>query len=85
MGETLGRVIDITGPYKDVIKQLNMPASYVILDRVVWGVSALLGRVEAENAWRGILAEYRKGAPPATELGEIELAWRKTHPAKQNP
>ena len=53
-----------------------MPTSYVILDRVVWGVSALLGRLNATNNWRGILAEYRKDAPPCTELGKIEEAWR---------
>ena len=60
-----------------VIASLNMPTSYVILDRVVWGVSALLGRLEATNNWRGILSEYRKGTPPCTELGRIEAAWRR--------
>jgi hypothetical protein len=43
---------------------------------VVWGISALLGRLEATNNWRGILSEYRKGTPPVTELGEAEAAWR---------
>ena len=75
-GEALARIIDLNGPYADVIRSLNMPTSFVILDRVVWGVSALLGRLEARNRWRGILAEYRKGAPPVTELGEVEAAWR---------
>jgi len=64
------------GQYGDVIRLLNMPTSYVILDRVVWGMSALLGRLHATNQWRGLLAEYRKGAPPCTELGRIEAAWR---------
>jgi hypothetical protein len=52
-----------------------MPPSFVILDRVVWGVSALLGRLEAEGPWRAILAEYRRGAFPATALGAIDAAW----------
>jgi hypothetical protein len=47
----------------------------VILDRVVWGVSALMGRLEADNRWRGILQEYRHGGPPVTDLGELEAAW----------
>ena len=64
------------GEYGDVIRILNMPTSYVILDRVVWGMSALLGRLHATNNWRGLLAEYRKGDPPTTELGRIEAAWR---------
>jgi predicted unusual protein kinase regulating ubiquinone biosynthesis (AarF/ABC1/UbiB family) len=76
VGETLGKVLDLTGPYRDVMSTLNIPASYVILDRVVWGMTALLGRLRAHGPWRAILAEYRKGAPPATELGRIEAAWR---------
>jgi predicted unusual protein kinase regulating ubiquinone biosynthesis (AarF/ABC1/UbiB family) len=75
-GNALGRLIDINGPYSDIIHSLNMPTSFVILDRVVWGMSALLGRMGATNRWRAILAEYREGAPPATELGRIEAAWR---------
>jgi predicted unusual protein kinase regulating ubiquinone biosynthesis (AarF/ABC1/UbiB family) len=73
--EALRNVMDLQGPYADVIKNLNMPPSFVILDRVVWGVSALLGRLEARNKWRGILQEYRHGGPPVTPLGEAELAW----------
>jgi predicted unusual protein kinase regulating ubiquinone biosynthesis (AarF/ABC1/UbiB family) len=74
--KALQRVVDVQGEYGDVIKLLNMPPSYVILDRVVWGMSALLGRLHASNNWRGLLAEYRKGDPPCTELGRIEAAWR---------
>ena len=76
MRDTLGRVFDINGPHAEVITKLNMPPSFVILDRVVWGVSALLGKLECEGPWRAILAEYRKEAPPATELGRQEAAWR---------
>ena len=72
----LQTVIDMQGRYGEVIRQLNMPTSYVILDRVVWGMSALLGRLEATNDWRGLLREYRKGTPPTTELGRAEAAWQ---------
>ena len=74
--KALQKVVDMSGEYGDVIRILNMPTSYVILDRVVWGMSALLGRLHATNNWRGLLAEYRKGEPPVTELGRIEAAWR---------
>jgi len=47
-----------------------MPTSYVILDRVVWGISAMLGRLGATNNWRGLLAEYRKDGPAR------ESTWR---------
>jgi predicted unusual protein kinase regulating ubiquinone biosynthesis (AarF/ABC1/UbiB family) len=76
VGDALGTIIDINGPYAAVIASLNMPASFVILDRVVWGVSALLGRLGASGPWRGILDEYRHGGPPVTELGQVEAAWR---------
>jgi hypothetical protein len=75
-GKALQTVIDLQGRYGELIKKLNMPTSYVILDRVVWGVSALLSRLEATGNWRAILAEYRKGAPPSTELGRQEAEWR---------
>ena len=78
--QALQNVLDLQGTYGKLIQQLNMPTSYVILDRVVWGMSALLGRLRATNNWRGILAEYRKGAPPCTELGRIEAAWSATRP-----
>ena len=79
--KALQTVIDIQGRYGKLIQTLNMPTSYVILDRVVWGVSALLGRLHATNNWRGILAEYRKDAEPCTELGRLEAEWRKRSPA----
>jgi predicted unusual protein kinase regulating ubiquinone biosynthesis (AarF/ABC1/UbiB family) len=76
MRRTLGRVADISGPFADVIAKLNMPPSYVILDRVVWGISAILGKLQAHGPWREMLLEYRLDAAPATELGAAELAWR---------
>jgi predicted unusual protein kinase regulating ubiquinone biosynthesis (AarF/ABC1/UbiB family) len=76
--ETLARLLDVRGPFGPVMAALDMPASFVILDRVVWGVSALLGRLEARGPWRGILDEYRTGGPPATPLGEEERAWAAT-------
>jgi predicted unusual protein kinase regulating ubiquinone biosynthesis (AarF/ABC1/UbiB family) len=73
--EALTNVMDVQGPYADVMKVLDMPPSFVLLDRVVWGVSALMGRLGATNRWRAILDEYRHGGPPATPLGEQEAAW----------
>jgi len=75
VAETLRTILDVKGPHAAVVAQLNMPASFVILDRVIWGMSALLGRLEAHNRWRAILDEYRIGADPATERGEVEADW----------
>ncbi|MDQ3978301.1 MAG: AarF/ABC1/UbiB kinase family protein [Actinomycetota bacterium] len=76
VGKTLQRMLDMGGEYGDLIKSLNMPPSYVILDRVVWGMSALFGKMRATNQWKNLLAEYFQGAPPCTELGRVEAEWR---------
>lgn len=76
VADTLASILDVRGPHREVIEKLNMPTSFMILDRVVWGMSALLGRLEAHNRWRDILAEYRLDAPPATPMGVEEHAWR---------
>ncbi len=75
MRETLSVIFDIQGPHAEVIEQLNMPPSFVILDRVVWGVSAILGKLEARGPWRAMLLEYIADGEPATELGAAEAAW----------
>jgi predicted unusual protein kinase regulating ubiquinone biosynthesis (AarF/ABC1/UbiB family) len=77
----LQTMLDLQGEFGDVIRALNVPPSYVILDRVVWGVSALLGRLHARGHWRALLDEYRKGDPPSTALGREEAAWRAQPPA----
>jgi predicted unusual protein kinase regulating ubiquinone biosynthesis (AarF/ABC1/UbiB family) len=81
LGEMLGKMMDISGANLEVIRKFNMPASYVILDRVVWGMSALLARLDASGPFGGILAEYRKDAAPVTDLGRQEAAWRSSRAA----
>jgi predicted unusual protein kinase regulating ubiquinone biosynthesis (AarF/ABC1/UbiB family) len=76
LANMLGKMMDMSGGNLDVVRQFNMPASYVILDRVVWGMSALLARLGATGPFGGILDEYRKDAPPVTDLGRQEAAWR---------
>ena len=76
MKDTVSRIIDVNGPHAEVIAKLDMPPSFVILDRVVWGISALLGKLELTAPWRAMLLEYRVDGPPSTPLGEQELAWR---------
>lgn len=73
--DTMSRILDVRGPYAPIMNSLTMPPSFLLLDRVVWGMTALLGQLDADNAWRGILAEYRSGAPPSTELGRAEADW----------
>ena len=59
--DAMATIIDVKGPHAEVIEKLNMPPSFVILDRVVWGVSAILGKLEVTAPWRAMLLEYRDG------------------------
>jgi len=74
----MATITDVKGPHAHVIERLNMPASFVILDRVVWGVNAILGKLEVTAPWRAMLLEYVHGAPPATPMGEAEQRWADT-------
>jgi hypothetical protein len=76
MRDTVQRIIDVNGPHAAVIEQIDMPPSFVMLDRVVWGVSALWGKLAVTGRWREMLLEYRLDRPPTTDLGRAELQWR---------
>ena len=68
MADTIARIADVRGR-TPVVRKLNPPPSFVILDRLVWGVSALLGKLEVSGPWR----DARRVPPrrsPATPLGE---------------
>ena len=75
MKDTMTKMLDLKGPHAPVIAKLNVPGSFVILDRLVWGVSALLGKLDLDAPWRAMLLEYQAGGPPATAMGESERAW----------
>ncbi len=76
MADTIGKMFDVQGPHQPVIEALNMPATFVILDRVVWGVNAILGKLDVTGPFRAMLLEYVTDAEPATDLGAAEAAWR---------
>jgi hypothetical protein len=76
MIDTIGKMFDVQGPHQRVIEALNLPATFVILDRVVWGISAILGKLEVSGPFRAMLLEYIGGGEPATDLGAAEAAWR---------
>jgi predicted unusual protein kinase regulating ubiquinone biosynthesis (AarF/ABC1/UbiB family) len=80
MKETLTKITDVRGPFGPVLAKLDLPTSFVVLNRVVWGLSALLGRLDAHGPWRRMLLEYRlPDAIPATPLGAAEAAWSRGH------
>ncbi|MGH3440582.1 MAG: ABC1 kinase family protein [Nitriliruptorales bacterium] len=62
-------------PYLRVLRALNLPPDYLLLNRIHWGINSVLGRLRATANWRGIRAEYVDEAAPATELGELDRKW----------
>lgn len=63
-------------PYRPALTQLAMPAEYLLLNRITFGVNSLLARLEPTANWHRIITELSDDdAPPATELGEAEAAW----------
>ena len=39
--------------------------------------------IGVEENWRALLAEYRSGGSPSTELGEQEVEWRRARARSQ--
>ncbi len=73
--DTIGKILDIKGPHAPVIEKVNLPVSFVMLDRVVWGISALLGKLGTHGPWRSMMDEYLSNGAPSTPLGHLEANW----------
>jgi predicted unusual protein kinase regulating ubiquinone biosynthesis (AarF/ABC1/UbiB family) len=74
--ETLRTFFDASN---EVVKRANVPAPFVILQRINLGLYAVLAGLGATADWRQIAEEIWPfvDAPPSTELGHQEAAWRK--------
>jgi predicted unusual protein kinase regulating ubiquinone biosynthesis (AarF/ABC1/UbiB family) len=73
--EVLRSTTDPRSEYYDVLRKLNLPPDYLLLNRIQWGLNSVLGRLGARNDWRAIRDEYVADAPPATPLGELDAGW----------
>jgi predicted unusual protein kinase regulating ubiquinone biosynthesis (AarF/ABC1/UbiB family) len=67
----------------DILRRMNLPADYLLLNRIQWGINSILGQLRARADWQAIFREWRHGAEPATELGRQETAFmaRRSEPA----
>ena len=66
-------------PYRATLHQLAMPAEYLLLNRITFGVNSLLARFEPTANWHRIMAELSEGAPAATPLGREEADFFAAH------
>jgi predicted unusual protein kinase regulating ubiquinone biosynthesis (AarF/ABC1/UbiB family) len=80
--ETVRRFFDTSGPYGPIMKASNVPASFVIIQRINLGLYAIFGQLHATANWRRISEELWPfvGGPPSTELGRKAAAWTAAHP-----
>ena len=73
--EALQRIADVRGPHAEVVRKLNLPPSFVILDRVVWGV-ALCSASSRRRDRGGHPRRVPARRPAGTPLGEQDAVWR---------
>lgn len=75
--EALKRTFDPSGEHSDKMKWFNLPPAFVVLNRIQWGLNAVLAGLNATNNWRSISDELWPfvDGPPATTLGELEHQW----------
>ena len=75
--DALSRYFDPTGPYGPIIKAANLPASFVIIQRINLGLMAILGDLRATANFRGIANElwpWVDGPPVDRDGGRGRLA-----------
>jgi predicted unusual protein kinase regulating ubiquinone biosynthesis (AarF/ABC1/UbiB family) len=84
--ESVRRFFDLTGEHGEIMKAANVPASFVILQRINLGLGAVLGELHATNNWRRLAEETWPFVhrAPSTPLGEQEAAWLATLDQGQN-
>ena len=75
--ESVRRFFDQRGPYGPIMRRVNLPASFVVIQRINLGLYALFGDLHARGDWRGLAEEIWPfvGAPPSTPMGEAIATW----------
>ena len=75
--EALKRTFDPAGPHTEMMKWFNLPPAFIVLNRIQWGLNAVLASLDATRNWRRISNELWPwvDGPPSTPLGEAEARW----------
>ena len=68
--------VDPTSEWADLQRRFDLPADYVLLQRIGLGLMSVLAGLGATNTWRAICEEFWHDAPPATTLGRADAAFR---------
>jgi predicted unusual protein kinase regulating ubiquinone biosynthesis (AarF/ABC1/UbiB family) len=75
--ESVRRFFDPTGGFGEIMRAVNVPPSFVILQRINLGLGGVLGELRATRNWRRIAMEQWPfvDGPPSTPLGQEEADW----------
>lgn len=71
---------DPNSPYIANLRKLRMPAEYLLLNRIQFGVNSLLARMGPTANWQRIMSELYEGDEPDSPLGLAEQDWFSGHP-----
>ncbi len=84
--EVIRTSADPRSPLADVLRRLNLPSDYLLLNRIQFGLNSVLARLGATGDWRAIRDEYLDGDhPPASELGEQDARWWREREPRPDP
>ena len=76
----VAHLLDTKGPYGELMKELNVPPAFVVVQRITLGLMGLFARLGAEANWRAIAEELWpfKMAQPSTPMGEDIARWEQS-------
>ena len=85
--EALKRTFDLAGEHTEMMKWFNLPPSFVVLNRIQWGLNAVLAALDATANWRAVSEELWPwtDGPPSTPLGAAEARWMPTRQPPRPP
>lgn len=73
----VAQLFDTSGPYGELMKSLNIPPAFVVVQRITIGLMGLFAQLGAEANWHAIATElwpFSLG-PPTTPMGEEIARW----------
>ncbi len=70
-------LFNTNGPYRDLMKHLNVPPAFVVIQRITLGLMGLFAELQATANWQAIARELWTftDSPPSTPMGHKIARW----------
>lgn len=77
--EGVAHLFDTSGPYSELMKYLNVPPSFVVVQRITLGLMGLFAQLEATANWQRIAKELWPftSSSASTPMGEAIEEWER--------